>query len=409
MVFTADLKSQAGSPTLLSRAMSDQRSPSTVQDGGTPVAVSPSMKQVMRQVARLASIDMPVLILGETGTGKEIIARAIHHGGLRGDAPLGCVNCGALPGQLVESTLFGHERGAFTGAEQSQAGVFEASDGGTVLLDEIGELPLAAQAALLRILETKRVTRVGGTTERPVDVRFVAATHRNLEAMCTAGTFRWDLYYRLNVMSLQLAPLRFRVPDIRPLAERFLAAAVSRNGLSARGFGSDALRTLEGYDWPGNVRELKNVVERAAVVTEGDTVTTAELPEHLKAVAETQELPMPPARRPKAETRMRPDLDDAVSSDPQPGPEPESAPHEASTLVRGSVPKAAPEAMPDFKTQMQQAEIEVIVRALRRTQLNQTEAARLLQMPLRTLVHKMKVLDIRRILAEREAAGRICP
>ena len=151
------------------------------------VAASPSMKQVMKQVERLASIDVPVLILGETGTGKEVIARAIHDAGPRAPHPLGCVNCGALPDQLVESILFGHERGAFTGADQRQAGVFEASDGGTVLLDEIGELPLPAQAALLRVLETKRVTRVGGTTEQAVDVRFVAATHRNLEAMCGRG------------------------------------------------------------------------------------------------------------------------------------------------------------------------------------------------------------------------------
>ena len=357
------------------------------------------MRQVMRQVDRLASIDVPVLILGETGTGKEVVARAIHDGGQRAGKPLGCVNCGALPSQLVEGILFGHEKGAFTGADTRQSGVFEASDGGTVLLDEIGELPLAAQAALLRVLETKRVTRVGGTTERPVDVRFLAATHRNLEAMCAAGTFRWDLYYRLNVMSLQLAPLRFRVPDIRPLAERFLVDAATRNSLSARSFGDDAVRTLEAYDWPGNVRELKNVVERAAVVTEREVVTMGDLPDQLRASAETQELPTPP-RLPSAVSHPR--VAEPPNA-PEPAPETEAAPAaEASPM-----PADPPESMPDFKTQMQQAEIEVIVRALRRTQLNQTEAARLLQMPLRTLVHKMKVLDIRRILAERESEGRI--
>ncbi|MEO1334275.1 MAG: sigma-54 dependent transcriptional regulator [Myxococcota bacterium] len=369
---------------------------SGVQTGGDcssgPVAASPSMQQVLRQVHRLAPIDVPVLILGETGTGKEVIARAIHQRGPRAEHRLGCVNCGALPGQLVESILFGHEKGAFTGAEQRQAGVFEASDGGTVLLDEIGELPMMAQAALLRVLETKRVTRVGGTNERAVDVRFLAATHRNLEAMCAAGAFRWDLYYRLNVMSLQLAPLRFRVPDIRPLAERFLRAAGDRNGLPARQLGAEAVRMLEAYDWPGNVRELKNVVERAAVVAEGETVATTDLPDQLRAAAATQELPSPPKQKQAAGLEMPKILPSAPARTASP---------RASSDETGT--------MQDYKTQMQQAEIEVIVRALRRTQLNQTEAARLLQMPLRTLVHKMKVLDIRRILAEQTANDRISP
>ena len=388
--------------------MSDERT--AVRDGQeNPVAASPSMKQVMRQVHRLASIDVPVLILGETGTGKEVIARAIHQSGERAPHPLGCVNCGALPEQLVESTLFGHERGAFTGADQTQLGVFEASNRGTVLLDEIGELPLAAQAALLRILETKKVTRVGGTTERPVDVRFVAATHRNLEAMCEAGTFRWDLYYRLNVMNLQLAPLRFRVPDIRPLAERFLLAASCRNELPARRFQGDAVRLLEAYDWPGNVRELKNVVERAAVVADADAVTVSDLPEHLRASAETQELPAPPwpsSARPAGERER-----DTAEMTPVPTALLRSPVEETEESVLETPAEAgpAPEPMADFKTQMQRAEIDVIIRALRRTQLNQTEAARLLQMPLRTLVHKMKVLDIRRILAEQEASNRISP
>ena len=379
--------------------MSDERPQSAIEGLDTPVAASPSMKQIMRQVRRLASIDVPVLILGETGTGKEVVARAIHGGGARGDRPFGCVNCGALPGQLVESILFGHERGAFTGADQRQVGVFEASDGGTVLLDEIGELPLAAQAALLRVLETKRVTRVGGTTERPVDVRFLAATHRNLEAMCAAGTFRWDLYYRLNVMSLQLAPLRFRVPDIRPLAERFLQSASARNDLSARRFGPEAVCTLESYDWPGNVRELKNVVERAVVVTDGEVVSLSALPDSLRATAETQELPSPPA--PRGRPVQRGPMVDSVA------PSPNVAAGDPGAA--GEEGREVPDAMPDFKTQMQRAEIDVIVRALRRTQLNQTEAARLLQMPLRTLVHKMKVLNIRRILAEDGPDGRLSP
>ncbi|MEM7676334.1 MAG: sigma-54 dependent transcriptional regulator [Myxococcota bacterium] len=358
-----------------------------------PVAASPSMQQVLRQVHRLAPIDVPVLILGETGTGKEVIARAIHHGGPRAEHRLGCVNCGALPEHLVESILFGHEKGAFTGAENRQEGVFEASDGGTVLLDEIGELPPSAQAALLRVLETKRVTRVGGTSERAVDVRFLAATHRNLEAMCTTGAFRWDLYYRLNVMSLQLTPLRFRVPDIRPLAERFLTAAETRIGLPSRRLGAETVRMLEAYDWPGNVRELKNVVERAAVVAEGETVATKDLPEQLRAAAATQELPSPPKSR--SAPRDKVDV---------PSPRPSKPPSGGARPV-----SSAPETIQDYKTQMQQAEIEVIVRALRRTQLNQTEAARLLRMPLRTLVHKMKVLDIRRILAEQATDERISP
>ena len=166
------------------------------------------MLGVFATVERVATSVVPVLILGETGTGKEVVARSVHEGGHRAEAPFVCVNCGGLPEALVEATLFGHERGAFTGAQEQKQGVFEAARGGTVFLDEIGELPPLAQAALLRVLETKRITRVGGVEEVPVDVRILAATHRDLEAMCRRGAFRWDLYYRLDVLSIRLPPLQ---------------------------------------------------------------------------------------------------------------------------------------------------------------------------------------------------------
>jgi len=203
-----------------------------------------------------------------TGTGKEVLARLIHEGGPRRDKPLVAVNCGAIPAELLESTLFGHERGAFTGAGQQQKGLFEAADGGTIMLDEVGELPAAAQVALLRVLEEKRVRRVGATREIEVDVRVIAATHRDLEAMVEARSFRRDLFYRLNGVDVTLPPLRARREDIAPLAERFLKKAAKANGREVRSIAPEAMVLLKEYGWPGNVRELRNAVERAVVIAE---------------------------------------------------------------------------------------------------------------------------------------------
>lgn len=358
-------------------------------DSVKPIAGSPAMARIMRQVKRLASSDVPVLIEGETGTGKEVISRAIHEGGSRSACNLGTVNCGALPEPLVESTLFGYEKGAFTGAEKRTPGVFEASQGGTVLLDEIGEMPLVAQTALLRVLETHRLVRVGGTAEVPVDVRILAATHRDLDAMCEAGSFRRDLYYRLNVLTLTLPPLRERREDIRPLAERLLHQAATRNRITIRGIRPQAMALLLRHDWPGNVRELKNVMERAAVIADGDWINPWDLPETLIDEDRTLDLIVPPSGEFAEQSPGKP----AKKS-------PESLPRQ-----RPGVDDSPPRPILDFKSQMQQHEIEVIIEALERTERNQTQAARLLKMPLRTLVHKIKLHDIRRILSDRDNGG----
>ena len=314
------------------------------------VIKSTAMKQVMQTVKRLAQSTIAVLIHGETGTGKEVITRAIHDQGARKQGPLRTINCAAIPQTLIESMLFGHEHGAFTGAERSAAGLFEQADGGTVLLDEIGELALSAQAALLRVLETKKVTRVGGDREIAVDVRVIAATHRDLEAMVEAGLFRQDLLYRLNTMTLRIPPLRERVEEIKPLAERFLKEAAKQAGSDVKGLEPAALAALERYPWPGNVRELRNAIERAVVLAEGKTIQVSDLGERITRAQEASALPS---------------TDD------------------------GDVPR-------DYREHLRKYEAQLIVKALHKFGGNQTEAAKALGLPLRTLVHKLGLYGIKK-------------
>jgi DNA-binding NtrC family response regulator len=260
-----------------------QKSPSGAEDG--PVVCNPAMRELYKTVSVIAKSTVSVLIFGETGSGKEVVAREIHEQSSRKNNPLRFINCGAIPKELVESTLFGHERGAFTGAGQKAKGLFEEASTGTVLLDEIGELPLSAQAALLRVAETKTVSRIGSTKEIPVDVRILAATHRDLEAMCDEGSFRRDLLYRLNTMTLWIPPLRDRPEDIKPLAERFVAMASEANSGSIDRIGAEAMDTLQAHTWPGNVRELRNVIERAVILAQGHAISVADLPERLRRSA----------------------------------------------------------------------------------------------------------------------------
>ncbi len=231
------------------------------------VGRSPAMLRVRDTVERLAVSDATtVLLQGETGTGKEVVAHAIHALGARAGGPFLKVNCAALPEALIEAELFGHEKGAFTTAREQRAGIFEAARGGTVLLDEIGDLPASQQASLLRLLENRTFRRVGGVEERTADVRVIAATHANLEDRARAGTFRADLFFRLNVVTVELPPLRERRGDIAALAAWFVARFNERLRRSVRLISLPALEALEAYDWPGNVRELRNVVERAFIL-----------------------------------------------------------------------------------------------------------------------------------------------
>jgi DNA-binding NtrC family response regulator len=238
------------------------------------IGSSAAWREVQKTIGLLADNDATVLLLGETGTGKEVIARAIHHHGRRSKAPFVAVNCAALPGELLESLLFGHVRGAFTGAVTGRAGSFREADGGTLFLDEIGDMELMVQAKLLRALQERVVTPVGGSTV-PVDVRVIAATHRDLPGLIRDGRFREDLFYRLGVVPLALPPLRERLADIVPLAEHFLAVAAT--GGTPKRLAADAAARLLAHDWPGNVRELRNAMERVSALVRRSVVTAADL------------------------------------------------------------------------------------------------------------------------------------
>jgi len=248
---------------------------------GALVVKSPAMRAVVRDAWRVARSEATVLLTGESGTGKEVIAELIHRGSSRRRGPLVAVNCGAIPAELMASELFGHEKGAFTGAGSRRTGRFREAHGGTLLLDEIGELPLDLQPALLRVLETGRVTPVGGDGEIEVDYRLVASTNRDLEAAIAERRFRRDLYYRLNVVALDLPPLRERPEDVVPLARHFLARA----GHGDRRLSAAAVRCLESHPWPGNVRELANAMERAALMSHGDVILPENLPPAVRAAA----------------------------------------------------------------------------------------------------------------------------
>jgi len=317
------------------------------------VVLDPAMRALYDQASRAAATAINVLILGENGVGKEILARAIHNLSPRVKGPFVALNCAALTESLVHAELFGHEKGAFTGAFQARAGRLESAGGGTLFLDEIGELPHAMQSKLLRALEERKVLRVGARTEREIDVRFVAATNRDPEQEIERGTFRQDLYFRLNGISLTIPPLRERRLEIPHLARMFLARARAEHGAQAQTIAASTLAVLEAYPWPGNVRELKNVIERGAVLCVGEEL----LPQHL-----------PPKL-----------LDAASRSSTSPPPPP-----------RDGTPPATPSQRPT------PSERQAILDALDRCAGNQTRAAELLGISRRTLVTRLDDFDIPR-------------
>ncbi|MFT3915807.1 MAG: sigma 54-interacting transcriptional regulator [Anaeromyxobacteraceae bacterium] len=306
-----------------------------------PVAESPAMREALLAIDDVADTPTTVLLLGESGAGKEVLARRLHARSARRDGPWVAVNCAALPAELLESELFGHERGAFTGAADRRAGRFEQASGGTLLLDEISELPLPLQAKLLRVLQEREIDRVGGQRPVPVDVRVVATTNLDLAAMVREGRFRSDLYYRLNVYPVTVPPLRDRPEDVLPLARGLLAEAAAALGREVPGLGEEAEAALLDHGWPGNVRELRNVVERAVVRSRGAAVG----PVHLGLAAS----PVP--RRSAAPA----------------GGMPAELPLDLATLERIAIEEA-----------------------LRRVDGNRTHAARLLGIGLRTLRNKLR-------------------
>ncbi len=265
------------------------------RDTGNPqlsdfVSASPAMQVFIHIAQRVASSDASLLITGETGVGKERLARAIHAEGRRGSGPFIAVNCGALPETLLESELFGHEEGAFTGASRARRGWFELSHGGTIFLDEIGEMPLHLQVKLLQVLQNREVQRLGSERSTEVDVRVIAATNRDLQTEVAEGRFRRDLYYRLSVINLSIPPLRHRREDIPSLVEDYISRFRTTIGRDVSSIDADTLRALVNYAWPGNVRELINVIERAVLLCDGTTIGAADLPEEIAEPLTAEEL-----------------------------------------------------------------------------------------------------------------------
>jgi NtrC-family two-component system response regulator AlgB len=248
------------------------------------VGASPKMQRIFRLVSKIAPTDSSILLLGESGTGKELIARSIHLQSRRAAGPFVAVNVGALPESLIESELFGSVRGAFTGAASDREGLVESADGGTLFLDEIGDMPAVTQVKLLRTLESSELRRLGDNHLRVVDIRVIAATHRDLLAEAAAGRFREDLYYRLNVIQITLPPLRERPEDLTALVERLVVFFGQSCHRAVAGFTDEAGDILRHYDWPGNVRELRNVIERAVILCRGERIDVHHLPENLRTV-----------------------------------------------------------------------------------------------------------------------------
>ncbi len=302
------------------------------------IGQSKQMKDVFAKIQRAAPVDSTVLVLGESGTGKELVAQALHHNSGRKKGPFVAVNCAAVPATLVESELFGHVRGAFTGATDKRMGRFEQADGGTLFIDEIGDFELPLQAKLLRVLETLTVTPVGGHEDRKVNVRVLAATSRDIAQMVAAGTFRQDLFYRLNVVQIVLPPLRDRTDDVPILVEHFLREIAASKGTPPRRVSPEVMRRLVSYPWPGNVRELRNTLESMMVLADGEMLTERDLPERIAA---------------------------------------------------GSLPSATPRELPTGLT-MEELEKLAITKALDQSDGNRTHAAKRLGISVRTLQRKLQ-------------------
>lgn len=345
------------------------------------VGRSEPMQQVFKLIGQVAGTDATVLITGETGTGKELVARAIYHHSARSAKPFLAINCAAIPEQLLESELFGHEKGAFTGASAQRIGRFEQCDGGTIFLDEIGDMTPATQTKILRVLQSGTFERVGGGHTLKVDVRVIAATNKELEQAVAAREFREDLFYRLNVVRLRLPALRERRADVPLLVNYFLRRLAREEGKTARSVTAEALRRLESHDWPGNVRQLENVVRRALVVSKGEAILPGDLPPEIAGTSGAIETPSASPLGAVSEN---------VAAPAAPPPEPTPA-EMARDLFRWA--RKNPE-LPVIDA----VERELVSEALRETNFNQVHAAKLLGMTRATLRKRIERFGIKREL-----------
>ncbi|MBA7710912.1 Anaerobic nitric oxide reductase transcription regulator NorR [subsurface metagenome] len=315
----------------------------TIQRQSGILGESEGIQEVLQTIAQIAPIDISVLVTGESGTGKEMVAKALHKASRRKFGPLVTVNCGAIPAGIIESELFGHRKGSFTGAEETRKGYFEAADEGTIFLDEIGETPLETQVKLLRVIEQGEFMRVGDNATRRVDVRVVAATNQDLGEKTRRGDFRQDLYFRLKTVTVNLPPLREHPVDIPLLVERFGLEFATRNDLAFKGFAPEAIRFLKAYSWPGNVRELKNVVESILALNPDERITPEMLSTQITASGYTASQTLPVVVDTPPGT-VGPGADPAAAAVHPPGPErPETAGHGAEGAGRrgGPIPSLA--------------------------------------------------------------------
>ena len=331
-------------------------------EGGL-VGGTPAMQEIYKTIGRVAESDATVLIHGESGTGKELVARAIHYHSKRAGRPFVAVNSAAIPSELLESELFGHEKGSFTGAVARKLGKFEAAAGGTLFLDEIGDMSLSLQGKLLRVLQEREFERVGGTEPIKTDVRVIAATHHNLEKMVRENRFREDLFYRLNVIQINIPPLRKRKDDVVPLAEHFLRKYREGKGVTAKSFTPETLKALRAYDWPGNVRELENAVQRAVTLAQGDKIFPDALPPQVFRPGQGVTISF--------ESFLEEKLADLVER--------------LGGLDQGDI----------YDLVMQRVEKPLITHVLRKTEGNQVRAASLLGINRNTLRKKIKELGIK--------------
>jgi DNA-binding NtrC family response regulator len=340
---------------------------------GGLVGNTPAMKAIFKLIERVAPSNVPVLITGESGTGKELVARALHDLSSRRSKPFIAVNCAAIPETLIESEIFGHEKGAFTGAVERRAGCFELAEEGTLLLDEIGEMPAPTQAKLLRVIEDRAFRRLGSKTETPIDVRIVAATNKDPERAVERGELRGDLFYRLNVFNIQMPPLREHREDVKAIAEKMIDDMNQRHGCSVGGMSDDLLSRLTNHDWPGNVRELRNTIERAIVLARTGTIGVEHLPHRFGEAG-----PASSARQPRG---FEVDGNTSLTSTEQRGVNQRR--HEERRLDDRTISV-------EVGTTVDEAERQLILKTLQSTLNNKTKAAEILGISSKTLQNKLK-------------------